>query len=78
MGAETIKHITLELGGKSPLIVFADADMDNAVSGAMVANFLSQGQVAKPSYCSCIHVVVVLFDLYCPFLGVFQWHPCIC
>lgn len=46
-GAETIKHITLELGGKSPLIIFADADMDNAVSGAMVANFLSQGQVGN-------------------------------
>ena len=32
--AETLKHVTLELGGKSPLIVFADADLDNAVSGA--------------------------------------------
>lgn len=40
-----IKHVTLELGGKSPLIVFEDADVDNAVKGAMMANFLTQGQV---------------------------------
>jgi len=40
-----IKHVTLELGGKSPLIVFEDAEIDNAVKGAMMANFLSQGEV---------------------------------
>jgi len=40
-----IKHVTLELGGKSPLIVYQDADIDNAVSGTMMANFLTQGQV---------------------------------
>lgn len=40
-----VKHVTLELGGKSPLLVFADADMENAVKGAMVANFLTQGEV---------------------------------
>jgi len=40
-----IKHVTLELGGKSPLIIFADSDIDNAVTGAMLANFLCQGQV---------------------------------
>ena len=43
--AEGMKHVTLELGGKSPLIIFADSDIDNAVKGAMLANFLSQGQV---------------------------------
>jgi acyl-CoA reductase-like NAD-dependent aldehyde dehydrogenase len=43
--SEGIKQVTLELGGKSPLIIFNDADIDNAVSGALVANFLSQGQV---------------------------------
>ena len=37
--------MTLELGGKSPLIIFEDADLDNAVKGAMLANFLAQGQV---------------------------------
>ena len=43
--AETLKHVTMELGGKSPLIVFADADLDNAVSGALMANFFTQGEV---------------------------------
>jgi len=41
-----IKHITLELGGKSPLIIFEDANIDNAINGAMMANFLSQGQAS--------------------------------
>ena len=45
--AAGIKHVTLELGGKSPLVIFADCDMENAVKGAMLANFLSQGQVCK-------------------------------
>ncbi|EDO34362.1 predicted protein [Nematostella vectensis] len=45
--ADGIKHVTLELGGKSPLIIFKDADMANAVSGALMANFLSQGQVCS-------------------------------
>ena len=43
--AETLKHVTLELGGKSPLIVFEDADLDNAVSAAMLGNFYSTGQI---------------------------------
>ncbi|MDE2435243.1 MAG: betaine-aldehyde dehydrogenase [Sphingomonadales bacterium] len=45
--ASTLKHVTLELGGKSPLIVFADADLDNAVSGALLANFYSAGEVCS-------------------------------
>ena len=45
--AQTLKHVTLELGGKSPLIVFDDAKLDNAVSGAMLANFYSSGQVCS-------------------------------
>jgi len=45
--AKGLKAVTLELGGKSPLIVFADADIDNAVSGAMLANFYSSGQVCS-------------------------------
>ncbi|MDO6561896.1 betaine-aldehyde dehydrogenase [Amphritea sp. 1_MG-2023] len=43
--AGTLKEVTMELGGKSPLIVFADADIDNAVGGAMLANFYTQGEV---------------------------------
>lgn len=43
--ADTLKAVTLELGGKSPLIVFDDADLDNAVSGALLGNFYTQGEV---------------------------------
>jgi betaine-aldehyde dehydrogenase len=40
-----MKYVTMELGGKSPLIILPDADLDNAVDGAMMANFFSTGQV---------------------------------
>ena len=40
-----MKYVTMELGGKSPLIVLPDCDMDKAVDGAMMANFFSTGQV---------------------------------
>ena len=43
--SDSLKAVTLELGGKSPLIVFDDADLDNAVSGALLGNFYTQGQV---------------------------------
>jgi betaine-aldehyde dehydrogenase len=42
-----MKHATMELGGKSPLIVFDDADIENAVGGAMLGNFYSTGQVCS-------------------------------
>lgn len=45
MAAKGIKPVTLELGGKSPLIIFSDADLENAVKGALMANFLTQGEV---------------------------------
>ena len=45
--ADTLKYVTLELGGKSPLIIFADASLDNAVGGALLANFYSAGQVCS-------------------------------
>ncbi|QUD90660.1 betaine-aldehyde dehydrogenase [Phenylobacterium montanum] len=45
--AATLKAVTLELGGKSPLIVFEDAKLDNAVSGALLANFYSAGEVCS-------------------------------
>ena len=49
MSAKGIKPVTLELGGKSPLIIFSDCDMKNAVKGALMANFLTQGEVcARP------------------------------
>ncbi|KAL8777597.1 MAG: hypothetical protein Q9194_002467 [Teloschistes cf. exilis] len=40
-----MKYVTMELGGKSPCIILPDADIDNAVDGAMLANFFSSGQV---------------------------------
>ena len=45
--ASTLKMVTLELGGKSPILVFADADLDNAVSGALLGNFYSAGEVCS-------------------------------
>ncbi len=44
-GADTLKRITLELGGKSPNIVFADADLDAAVKGAYNGIFYGKGEV---------------------------------
>jgi betaine-aldehyde dehydrogenase len=43
--ASTLKDVTMELGGKSPLIIFDDANLDNAVSAAMLANFYTQGEI---------------------------------
>lgn len=45
--AESLKHVTLELGGKSPLIICEDADLDEAVQGAMMANFYTQGEICS-------------------------------
>lgn len=43
--AGTMKYVTMELGGKSPLVILDDADIEMAVDGAMMANFFSSGQV---------------------------------
>ena len=45
--AAGLKHVTMELGGKSPLIIFDDADLDDAVGGAILGNFYSSGQVCS-------------------------------
>jgi betaine-aldehyde dehydrogenase len=45
--ANQLKKVTLELGGKSPLIIFEDATIDNAISAAMLANFYTQGEVCS-------------------------------
>jgi aldehyde dehydrogenase (NAD+) len=45
--ADTLKRVTLELGGKSPNIVFADADVDNAVKGAINGIFYGKGEVCN-------------------------------
>ena len=43
--ADTLKRVTLELGGKSPNIIFADADLDAAVRGATIGIFYGKGEV---------------------------------
>ena len=45
--AKGLKNVTLELGGKSPILVFDDADIDNALNAALVGNFYSTGQVCS-------------------------------
>jgi aldehyde dehydrogenase (NAD+) len=45
--ADSLKRVTLELGGKSPNIVFADADIDNAVKGAINGIFYGKGEVCN-------------------------------
>ncbi len=42
-----IKNVTLELGGKSPLIIFEDANLKNAVKGALMANFFTQVNIPR-------------------------------
>ncbi len=58
-GADTVKRVTLELGGKSPNIVFADADFDAAVEGSASGVFGNQGEV-----CSAGSRVLVERPLY--------------
>jgi betaine-aldehyde dehydrogenase len=45
--ARTLKRVTLELGGKSPNVIFADADFESAVQGALFGVFLNQGEVCS-------------------------------
>ena len=52
--ADDIKRLSLELGGNAPFIVFEDADLDAAVSGAMIAKFRNSGQT-----CVCANRIYV-------------------
>ena len=45
--ADTVKRVTMELGGKSPNIFFADADFDAAIDGALFGVFINQGEVCS-------------------------------
>lgn len=45
--AAGVRHVTMELGGKSPLIVFDDASVEDAVGAAMLGNFYSTGQICS-------------------------------
>lgn len=61
--ANDIKNISLELGGKSPFIIFADSDIEAAVEWIMFGIFWNQGQV-----CSATSRVLVQRELYAPLL----------
>jgi betaine-aldehyde dehydrogenase len=45
--AQRLMSVTLELGGKSPIIIFNDADLDSAVNATMLANFYTQGEICS-------------------------------
>jgi betaine-aldehyde dehydrogenase len=45
--AAGVRHVTMELGGKSPIVIFDDANLDDAVGGAMLGNFYSAGQICS-------------------------------
>jgi len=57
--ADTVKKLSLELGGNAPFIVFNDADLDAAVAGAMAAKFRNSGQT-----CVCVNRFYVQDGIY--------------
>src|SRR2546426_7254087 len=63
MAADTVKRVTLELGGKSPNIFFADADFEAAIDGALFGVFINQGEV-----CSAGSRIFVERTIYSRFL----------
>ncbi len=61
--ADTVKRVTLELGGKSPNIFFADADFEAAIDGALFGVFINQGEV-----CSAGSRILVQKPIYSKFV----------
>ena len=57
--ADTVKKVTMELGGNAPFIVFDDADLDKAVAGAMASKFRNAGQT-----CVCANRIFVQAGIY--------------
>jgi succinate-semialdehyde dehydrogenase / glutarate-semialdehyde dehydrogenase len=57
--ADTLKKVSMELGGNAPFIVFADADLDAAVEGALVSKFRNTGQT-----CVCANRLLVHTQVY--------------
>jgi acyl-CoA reductase-like NAD-dependent aldehyde dehydrogenase/alcohol dehydrogenase class IV len=55
MGAETVKKVTLELGGKSANIILDDADLDLAVDGGLFGTFFHQGQICESGTRLLVH-----------------------
>ncbi|KAI9746563.1 MAG: hypothetical protein M1818_000276 [Claussenomyces sp. TS43310] len=67
MAAGTMKNITLETGGKSPLLVFADADLDQAVKWAHIGIMSNQGQI-----CTATSRILVQESIYDSFVKAFK------
>jgi len=65
--SENLAHVQLELGGKAPLIVFDDANIDDAVAGALHSRFDNCGQV-----CTCNERMYVHEDVYDVFMEKFM------
>jgi len=61
--ADTIKKVSLELGGNAPFIVFDDADVDQAVQGAMISKYRNSGQT-----CVCVNRIFVQDGIYDTFV----------
>jgi aldehyde dehydrogenase (NAD+) len=66
MSGPTLKRVGLELGGNAPCVVLDDADIDRAVSGAIVGRFLHQGQI-----CMSTNRIIVEAGLYDRFVDAF-------
>jgi succinate-semialdehyde dehydrogenase / glutarate-semialdehyde dehydrogenase len=64
--AETVKKVSMELGGNAPFIVFNDADLDRAVEGAIAAKFRNAGQT-----CVCTNRLYIQSGIYDRFLKAF-------
>ena len=65
--AGTLKHVSLELGGNAPFIVFDDADLDSAVTGALASKYRNSGQT-----CVCANRVFVQDAIYDAFAEKFS------
>lgn len=61
--ADTVKKMSMELGGNAPFIVFDDADLDEAVQGAMISKFRNAGQT-----CVCANRLYVQSGVYDAFV----------
>jgi len=69
MAAVNMKNITLETGGKSPLIIFDDAELDQAVKWAHIGIMFNQGQV-----CTATSRILVQDSIYDSFVSAFKAH----
>lgn len=65
-GGKHLKHVALELGGNTPFVVLADADLDQAVNAAVVGKFLHQGQI-----CMAINRIIIEKPVYESFIERF-------